>query len=445
MSPEPVAPVTARRLLARLASLQREGRVPSVVAGVVRDGGLVWAAGHGDVPGDPSDVQYRIGSITKTFTAVLIHQLVVEGRLTLETPVGEVLGNVGYGDRTVRQLLAHSGGLTAEPAGPWWERAGAGDFAALAAANDGSLQTFSPGSRFHYTNLGYGLLGEVVARLRGTSWWDCVEARILAPLGMTRTTYHPTAPHAQGFSVHPYTGQLLPEPHSDTGAMASAGQMWSTVADLAAYAGFLLDGHPDVLAADRLAEACTPQVGGPGVLDAAYGLGLSLQRGGSGTLIGHNGSMPGFVAGCYVDPKRRTGAVMLCNGTAFAKADRPLVVTLLEELEAAEPTVPEPWRPSSPVPAEVADVLGRWHWGARPMVASWEGTELVFREGAVEQYRYRVHDGRVVGVAGYQAGEELRVVRRPDGAVSHLDLATFVLTREPYDPDAPIPGGLATE
>ena len=50
-------------------------------------------------------------------------------------------------------------------------------------------------------------------------------------------------------------------------------------------------------------------------------------------------------------------------------------------------------------------------------------------------------DGRVVGTSGYHAGETLHVVRRPDGSVSHLDVATFIYTRTPYDPDAPVPGG----
>ena len=81
VSRRPVADVTARRLLARVARWQVDGRLPSMVAGVVRDGGLAWSAGYGDVPGEVADTQYKIGSITKTFTAVLVLQLVEEGAL----------------------------------------------------------------------------------------------------------------------------------------------------------------------------------------------------------------------------------------------------------------------------------------------------------------------------------------------------------------------------
>ena len=242
--PDQVAPSTARRLLAALADVQVEGRLPSVVAGLVRDGHLVWTAGYGDVPGDPVDTQYKIGSITKTMTAVLVLQLVEERRIRLDSRIGEVLGNVGYADRTVRQLLAHVGGLQAEPDGPWWERSDNGPFDE---ADHGQVTPAHPvGRTWHYSNLAYGLLGELVARLRGEPWADALRSRVLEPLGMDRTTYDPQAPHAQGFSVHPYARTLLAEPNPDTGWMAPAGQLWSTVTDLATYTRFLLEGHPDV-------------------------------------------------------------------------------------------------------------------------------------------------------------------------------------------------------
>ncbi len=59
----------------------------------------------------------------------------------------------------------------------------------------------------------------------------------------------------------------------------------------------------------------------------------------------------------------------------------------------------------------------------------------------VEKWRFAARDGRIVGSRGYHAGEELRVVRRSDGVVSHLDVGTFILTREPYEAGTPIPGG----
>ena len=194
-------------------------------------------------------------------TAVLILQLVRDGRLALDVTAGSVLGDVGYADRTIRSLLAHNSGMQSEPVGSWWERSAGRSFDELAAANDESGAVFPGLERFHYSNLGYALLGAVAARLLGGTWWSAVESRILAPLAMTRTSYRAFGLAAQGYSVHPYAGTLVEEPSTDTGAMAPAGQVWSTITDLAAYAAFLLDGHPDVLSADDLGVRVRAAVG----------------------------------------------------------------------------------------------------------------------------------------------------------------------------------------
>ena len=447
MTKDPVAASTSRRLLASLARAQSRGRLPSVVAGLVRDGEPVWFGSYGApaVPGhDPLDVQYRIGSITKTMTAVLVLQMVRDGRLGLDDAVSVVLGDLAghaYAASTVRTLLAHSSGMQSEPTGSWWERTAGLSFADLMAANDGTGAVFDAHDRFHYSNLGYAVLGEVAARLLGTTWWDAVRERVLAPLGMSRTSYLPEAAAAQGWSVHPYDATLTVEPATDTRAMAPAGQVWATVTDLSTYAAFLGRGHDDVLSGEELAAAFAPQSGTPeDGLRSGHGLGFQLFAGGSGTLAGHTGSMPGFLATVLVDRPRRTGGVVLANATTgFSPAE--CVIGLLEELERCEPTLTEPWRPTDSVPAELAGVPGVWHWGNTPVVFAMEGDELVGLRNGVEAYRFVVRDGRVVGRTGYHAGEELHVVRRPDGSVGHLEAATFVYTRTPYDPEAPVPGG----
>lgn len=440
MSPH-VTDLTAHRLRWRTATAQAEGLVPSIVAGIVRDGELVWSDGVGAVPGPVTDTQYKIGSITKTLTAVLVLQLVEDGLLSLDAPASDVLGQVGYADRSVRHLLAHSGGLQAEPAGDWWERSQGGSFDELTAANDGSSPAYEPDRQFHYSNLGFGLLGEIVARLRGQTWWEAVESRILTPLAMTRTSYQASGVHAEGWSVHPYAQTLIAEPLPDTSAMAPAGQVWSTVGDLATYCRFLLEGHDDVLGTDVLARAFTPQSGEEHAgLAYTHGLGFQIFRGGSGTLVGHSGSMPGFHAICLVDRPRRTGVVGLVNGTTGVPV-AAFGAALLEELERWEPTLPAAWTPNAAVPVELTDVLGVWHWGATPFVFTCEAGDLVARRREEEKWRFAARDGRIVGIRGYHAGEQLHVVRRSDGSISHLDVGTFILTRQPYEPGAPIPGG----
>src|SRR4051794_31179140 len=178
-------PSTQRALLHRLAVAQRAGRAPSVTGAVVRDGDLAWSGVRGEVDGGV-DAAYRIGSITKTFTAGLVLQLRDEGRLRLTDPLGRPLPEVG-GEQTVVQLLCHTGGLSSELPGAWWERVEGSDFPSLVRAMAGEPPRLVPGARLHYSNVAFALLGEVVARLRGADWAASLQRFVLDPLEMSRT------------------------------------------------------------------------------------------------------------------------------------------------------------------------------------------------------------------------------------------------------------------
>ncbi|MGY2078950.1 serine hydrolase domain-containing protein [Modestobacter sp. SYSU DS0657] len=432
---EPVLPSTARTLLARTARVQRDGRAPSLVAGVVRGGGLAWSAGRGDVADPHTDVQYRLGSISKTVTALVVMRLRDEGALGLDDLLDEHLPGTPLGDRTVGQLLSHLAGAGSESPGGWWERVPGGSLAELPLSDDDVV--LGAARRFHYSNLGFGLLGELVARHRGRPWADVVRDEVLLPLGMTRTTPRPSGAAAQGHAVHPWADVVLPEPEHDAGVMAAAGQLWATLADLGRCAVFLLGDTADVVSPATLEEMTVPAgVDSAAAGWSAYGLGLQVVRADGVTLVGHGGSMPGFLAGVFVDRAEQAGAVMLANTTSGLD---PLVPGLLADLRAAEPRVVDAWTPAPPpVPL---DVLGVWFWGPAPHVLRAQGDRLLHlgplpgRPGRASRFTARA-DGTWVGLDGYYAGETLRIA--PD----HLDLATFVFTRTPYDPDAPVPGGV---
>ncbi len=430
-----VEPTTARTLLARTARVQRDGRAPSLVAGVVRDTRLVWSAGRGDVPGDHTDVQYRLGSISKSVTAVAVMRLRDEGRLGLDDPLESHVPGTPLGDRTVGQLLSHLAGASSESPGGWWERVPGGSLADLALAPEHVV--LGAARRFHYSNLGFGLLGELVARHRGASWGDVVTAEVLAPLGMTRTTPRPSGAAAQGTAVHPWADVVLSEPEHDAGVMDAAGQLWATLADLSRFAAFLLGDTGEVLAASTLAEMVEPAgVDSSAVGWSAYGLGLQVLRTDGATLVGHGGSMPGFLAGVFVDREEQTGGLMLANTTSGLG---PLVPGLLADLKAAEPRVVDAWVPAEP-PVPLAD-LGVWFWGPTPHLLRAVSGGLLHlgplpgRGGRTSRFARRA-DGSWVGLDGYYAGETLQI------AADHLDLATFTFTRQPYDPASPVPGGV---
>lgn len=427
-----------------LTHWQARGRLPSVVAGVAEDGVLTWVGSSGDVPGgstDAADLQYRIGSITKTFVAVMVLRLRDAGLVGLDDPLRRHVPESAYGDATLRRLLAHTAGLPSEPAGPWWERSPGVEVPDLLAANPAGRAVADPDAFFHYSNLGFALLGEVVARARGAHWWEVVRAELTGPLGMERTTYHPQAPHAQGRSVDHFASSLTEEPHQDTGAMAPAGQLWSTLGDLAAWAHLLAGGRPDLLTPESRQELVTIHPPAEG-----YGLGVRVLEVGGRRLVGHTGSMPGFLASCFAEEtgEGRTGraALVLANGTVGLASDA--VPAQLLGAAGVPPETVRAWVPTRVVPPSVRPLLGLWFWGNTAVEARWSSELLELRNlaGPERVDRFAVGEDGLVGVDGYHRGERLEVVTGSDGAVAHLLCATFLYTRTPYDPASPVPGGV---
>ncbi|MFE0772328.1 serine hydrolase domain-containing protein [Streptomyces sp. NPDC058861] len=447
---EALLPGTERALLHRVAVAQAEGRAPSLVGAVVRDGSLVWSGSRSCVDGHApdADTQFRIGSITKVFTAVLVMRLRDEGALRLDDPLELHLEGTGVGEVTIAQLIGHSGGLAAETPGEWWERSSAALRPELSDVLGERPLLRPPGRRHHYSNPGYTLLGSLVEELRGRPWEETLRREVLEPLGMDRTTADPVAPHAGGWAVHPWADVMLPEPSEDLGLMAPAGQLWSTAADLARFAAFLAKGDERVLDAASVAEMRAPaSPGGEGEWEGGYGLGLQLLRRDGRTLIGHTGSLPGFVACLWVSVEDGLAGIALSNATSG-----PLVGAVAADLvrivAEAEPRLPEPWRPlpAAEVDEELLSLTGPWYWGTYVYglrTGPERGVVLEPLRGAGRRARFRaLPDGGWVGLNGYYEGETLRVVRRPDGSVSHLDLGSFVFTREPYEPGDAVPGGV---
>ncbi|HET7305500.1 MAG TPA: serine hydrolase domain-containing protein [Segeticoccus sp.] len=442
---------TTVRLTHRLAAEQSGRRLPSVAAALVRRDERVWSGAVGTVDGladgtpATTDTQYRIGSITKTFTAVLVMRLRDEGRLDLDDPVERHVPDAGV-TATVAQLLSHSSGLQAETDGSWWERSPGRTWDELA----GHLaQRHRPGHRHHYSNTGYAVLGRLVEGHRGACWADAVREELLEPLGMGRTTYLPAGPAATGLGVHPFADLVIAEAVQDTRAMAPAGQLWSTADDLARWARFLGGDTGEVLRRGTWEEMCRPMAwydvpGEPWTV--AHGLGIQVWNRDGRRLVGHGGSMPGFLANVLVDPESGDGVVTMANATTGLTGD--LGSDLLRLLGDAEPAVRGPWH-AQPADDDVRELLGLWHWGTAPHeLRAGDDGRLELRplgtSGRGSRFRRISSNGNGagwVGLDGYFAGEPLEVRRTGDGT-AYLDLASFRFTRTPYQTDADVPGGV---
>ncbi len=434
--------VTCRR---RVRELQSASRVPSVVAAVTRGGELAWSdcVGLADVAAErPAtlDTQYRIGSITKTFTAVLLMQLRDAGRLELDDRLERHLPDTRHGAATLRQLLTHLSGLKREPeagpAGEMWEVLEAPDRSQLLDGLERAEPVLPAYRRWHYSNLAYAVLGEVVARATGGTWEAVLRERLLGPLGLRRITVEPVEPCARGYLSDPYADVLHPEPPTALGALAPAGQLWSSAADLARWASFLAAPDPAVLAPGTLAEMRHLHA----MADAeqwtlGWGLGLMLYRRGERVWHGHGGAMPGFLATamCSAEEGDPAGVVVLANTSTGADTEA-LAGELLAAVLETEPSDRLPWRPGDPPPGDVVGLLGRWWSEGSELVMSWRSDRLegrsvdapahqppaVFEPVAADRWRV---------VSGREQGEVLRVVRDSEGAAARMYWAGYPLTR----------------
>jgi CubicO group peptidase (beta-lactamase class C family) len=428
-------PETGRRVNEIAARAQSAGRVPSLALGVVRDRALLHFVGVGEQPRPDPKTQYRLGSITKTMTATMVMQLRDEGFFALDDLLYRHLPGTPVGGITLRQLLGHVSGLQREPDGPWWERATGGDVDQLLAELAFDKLAAPPFRSYHYSNLAYGLLGAVLQRVTGEAWSDLAGKRVLDPLGMKRTTYHPVEPFARGYVVHSLHGSLHEEPRLDAGAMAPAGQLWSTITDMVKWAAFLADPAPAVLSRDTVDEMCRPVVIADESWTSGHGLGPQLYRVGERVFVGHGGSMPGYLAQLVVHRASRTGVIAFAN--AYGLRGTHLLQVALDAVTAvldSEPVVPAPWRAPAPPSGEAGELCGRWWWMGREYEVTADGEDIVmscltvptapwrFAREALDRWR---------GRSGMNDGEVLQVLRAPDGTVAKLDIATFVFAPSP--------------
>jgi CubicO group peptidase (beta-lactamase class C family) len=374
---------TARDLRHRLAESQSSWRALGVGAAVRRHGALVWSgtAGSADTAGAglADDMQLRIGSITKTFTAVLVMQCRDEGLLDLDDRLDRFLPeeSAAHGALTPRRMLAHLSGLQREPVGDIWANPEGPDRATLLAGLADAEAVLPPADRWHYSNLAYALLGEVVARLRGGTWEEVLRERLLEPLGLDRTTVRRSAAVRHRLPHRPVCrpaarGAGVPRQRVRAGRRAvvhgrgpvPVGQLPRRPRPGGPRAR---DARRDVHAAGHVR---------PGRLDAGLGLGLMLYRRDDRVLVGHGGAMPGFLAGLVVRRPEKVAAAVLVNTSAGADPDGLAIDLALAVVDDA-PDLPEPWRPGPPVPAAYEDLLGVW-WT--------EGNQFTFsvREGRLE-------------------------------------------------------------
>ncbi|MFD3404284.1 serine hydrolase domain-containing protein [Kribbella sp. NPDC058693] len=311
-----------------LAFNQRYQRVPGIQVAVYAGDAIAFSAAYGSADvenGVPLTEQhlFRIASHSKTFTATAVMQLVEQGRLRLddkvEQHVTEIVGTP-LGQRTVRELLAHAGGVTRDGLdADWWQLATSfpDRDQLLEVLRRESSAVIPENDRFKYSNIGYGLLGLVIEAASGTPYNTYVQTAIVDKLGLAGLgpELDPArlTEYAAGYSSLAYADTRVPIEHIDTRALASATGFFGNARDLVTYFSAHLPGD-DRLLTDKSKREMQHPLWITGSDDKArYGLGLAVTKVGDREVFGHGGGYPGHITRTLVDPEKRIVVSALTN------------------------------------------------------------------------------------------------------------------------------------
>jgi CubicO group peptidase (beta-lactamase class C family) len=323
------------RKLIRLQLIEKV--VPSMAVAVAKDGVILWEEGFGWANRENrvsanEHTMYSLASISKPITATGLMILEEQGKLDLDKPIDDYLGNVklkawigeSY-EATVRRVANHSSGLPLhyqffyddEPYSPPPMDETIRRYGNLVAA---------PGERYRYSNLGYGILDYIISRISGKSYSDFMREEVFLPLGLTRTSVHIGRGHERHHAIR-YGNDGLPIPFYDFNHRG-ASAVYSSAHDLVRFGMFHLKAHlkdqKAILTDDAIEKMQRPTVTVEN--DAGYGIGWRISKEAEYSIISHSGGMGGVSTRLVLVPSESLAIVVLCNA-----AQQDLTRLILEE------------------------------------------------------------------------------------------------------------------
>ena len=358
------------------AELKPDG--PAVAVLVARDGTILFDHAYGEadreknIPATP-ETKFRIGSVTKQFTAAAIVRLAGEGKLSVDDSLAKYFpGYPGAAKITLRELLTHTSGLHNYTAHP--------DFLArvtkpispadLVAWFQDDPPDFPPGEQFKYCNTGYVLLGQIVEKVSGLSRDEFLTKNFFGPLGMHDTgIWHNATPPdhaAKGYSY--IAGKLQPALDWDMSWAGGAGDIYSTAGDLWRWTQALQEGR--VLSPDGLREMLTVvDVPKKESLTLQYGMGIAHSTIGGLPVIGHNGGLNGYLSEVMWFPDEKVTVVALSAAMPNPPRMEPseLVADAARALLGPEMAAHAPKLDPTINPKVYADYVGHYDYGTAIM------------------------------------------------------------------------------
>lgn len=409
--------------------------LPAFSISVVDQDRIVWASGFGHQDADQkipatAETIYRVGSVSKLFTDIAVLQLVEQGKLDLDVPVAEYLPKFQprnpYGvPVTLRQLMSHQSGLVREsPVGNYFDDTEPTLAATVDSLNQTSL-VYRPETKTKYSNAALAVVGAVLEKQLEVSHPERVQATILKPLAMERSSFIVTpavAPHLAAGWMRTYDGRRFVAPNFLLGT-GPAGNLYSSVNDLSQFLSCLFrqgePGEGQILSAESWKLMTTPVLD-QGGKPQGFGIGFHIQELDGYQKVGHGGAVYGFSTQLEALPERKLGVVAATSLDGANAVVRRLADFALRLMIATQDKQPLPtYRMTTRVPQERArKLVGRYQ--AAPGRAPVEVTEfqgrVYLRQGT---FRYElgaaVDDGSIVTDDAFGFGTPVEL--RDDGSL----------------------------
>jgi CubicO group peptidase (beta-lactamase class C family)/D-alanyl-D-alanine dipeptidase len=355
-------------------------RLPGLSLALVDDQEVVWARGFGYA--DPksktpatADTVYRVGSVSKPFTALLIMILVQMGLIDLDAPVSRYLPdfrpkNPSGKAITLRQILCHRSGLVREsPVGNYFDDSGPGLAKTVESLNRTKL-LHAPGTKTSYSNAAVSVAGLVAERVAKEPFARLMQEKVLGPLGMKHSSFDPPPGLRKELAsavMWTWHGREFPAPTFDLGT-APAGNLYSTANDMARFLRFLFNpgpgGRGQVLTRAQLETMWVPQLV-KAETKAGFGIGFLVSRFEGRRRVGHGGAVYGFATELAALPDDKLGVIVLASRDVVNAQTRRIADVALRHMLAVRAGKPLPAiKETTPVGQEAARKLaGRYQAG----------------------------------------------------------------------------------
>ena len=355
-----------------------EKQLPGFSVALVDDQEIVWAQGFGFAdPGSKTpataETVYRVGSVSKLYTAIGIMQQVERGHLNLDTPVSKYLptfhpANPFHKPITLRELMSHRAGLVREPPVGSYFDSSQPSLAQVVDSLNATQLVYEPDTHTKYSNAGDAVAGRVLEVVTKEPYTQYLQHSVLNPLQLDHSAFLPlpfiTAKLAKGY-MWTYDGKVFEAPTFELGT-GPAGNLYSTALDQARFLSWLFTGgrgaNGTILKPETLAQMLTPQSSGSG-----YGVGFALLNVDGIKMVGHRGGVYGFSTEVLAIPEEKLGVVIITNMDNSTEVAWHVAFTALRFMLAAHANKLLPLlRLTTKIPAEdMSRLEGRYEQGAK--------------------------------------------------------------------------------